>query len=564
MFDNSVMPRWLIFSLFSSLSCICGGCLVPILFYLTPKNSHNNINTKLVNYGLSLSAGSMLTTSLYKLIPRDVDNNLIIFEGLLIGIGTGLFLNSVIHSFASESLIHCADEGAVMIKNTDASDLINDIPLSGHDHPHNLLNGTDTIEQAPTGTNPSAVTNENTPLLTTNSNEPKYSLVNLLDLKNKKSSGRLVQVDNTSNNLSNTCSSNPITSTTCNSATTNPNTNHDLPCLENDIGYDLENISIYRNNFMANGLKPKLASSDSNKALLSHHHKKHHHNQSHNRNNQDNKNDSGKNSSSVTHESEVENSTSNDNSILDDAQYNTFDSNTKKNTKINSANNVTVDGENDTCDSDDIESQHHLHQIETPFSKLISIGFQTCLVMTLHKFPEGFIIFYTNRDGGNNVSSLASEEESLGFSIFISLAIHNFVEGFAMTLPFYTAFEYKYLAVLITAILGGGSQPMGAAIGYFLFRGKGGESSDNSKMMDLLLSITGGFLLLIALQMFQTGIGFSDGHHHHMHVKEAEEDLHDDHDHGVEDDIDDHSLATTCIKWCCFGILLIFASNIFI
>lgn len=164
---------------------------------------------------------------------------------------------------------------------------------------------------------------------------------------------------------------------------------------------------------------------------------------------------------------------------------------------------------------------------------------QTCLVLALHKFPEGFIIFYTNR---------SDSSKSLGFSIFLSLTIHNFVEGFAMTLPFYTVFESKWVAILITAVLGGGSQPLGALIGYFIF--KGSTPRDHEPNMDFLLSVTAGFLLVIGLQMFQTGIGFSDGHHHHQ-------------GEGDEEMKQSHSSGTTCLKWCCTGVLLILASALF-
>lgn len=425
------LPHWLLFSLVSSLSCICGGFMVPILS-LFVKNKQNQINSKLVNYGLSLSAGSMITTALYKLVPQSTterSSNVMVFLGVFSGIFIGIILNWFIHIYASESLIHCVDEGAVI-----------DHKHGNHSHSHS--------------DNSNVESNEHTPLV---------------------ASGAI--------------------SSHSNSNYHSAASHVDIPCVENHISYDLENINVYRNNFIQNGtLKLKSSSGDVNRAILASHSHSH-------------------SIPSIEHEP---------------LQMN--------------------------------HVQDHLHHIETPFSKLFSIGLQTCLVMTLHKFPEGFIIFYTNQ--GND-----SDTSSTGFSIFISLAIHNFIEGFAMTLPFYTAFETKIYAVLITAVLGGGSQPLGAILGYLMFgNNKDPQDDEGNNFMTYLLSLTGGFLLLIGFQMFQTGIGFSDIHHHHNHHSEHGDFILDDADDisDVEvkrDDLDDHTTSLICIRWCCTGVIIIFLSN---
>lgn len=57
-------------------------------------DNKRNSQSKLVNYGLSLSAGSMITTSLYMLLPRiDKSNRFKVFPGLLVGICLSFFLN---------------------------------------------------------------------------------------------------------------------------------------------------------------------------------------------------------------------------------------------------------------------------------------------------------------------------------------------------------------------------------------------------------------------------------------------------------------------------------------
>lgn len=159
----------------------------------------------------------------------------------------------------------------------------------------------------------------------------------------------------------------------------------------------------------------------------------------------------------------------------------------------------------DSSISDDEEIHHH--HIKTPLSRLLSIGLQTILAISLHKFPEGFIMYATSKSN-----------PELGMSIFLSMFIHNFVEGFTMTLPLYIALNSRLKALLISGTLGGLSQPVGAMIGYFMFRGSpqgggGGDDSDGISVLliAVLLAITSGFLTFIALQMFASAIGFGGG-----------------------------------------------------
>ncbi|CCF59071.1 hypothetical protein KAFR_0G00380 [Kazachstania africana CBS 2517] len=447
---QSDMPKWLLYSLISSFLCILGSFCVPLLSSFTSKDSRSN--TKLLNYGLSLSAGSMITTALYKMLPRTTDENrYTVFCGVVLGISISLGLNYIVHAFASESLIHCAHDA------NEHSD--------GHDDHHSAHKRTVVVDADTTGVyNSMSAVTETEPLLRAKSLKTKKSLIDIISHRHVNGSCC------TNNDLVKCCQAMKVDHVSCippemspitdndvictipatvaaAETATNDNDAYGILCMENSIGYDLENLSLYRKNF----LNSKLAVE----------------------------------SDSLT-----------------------------------------------SSDNGPDETLHH-HHLETPFSKLLSIGMQTCLVLTLHKFPEGLIIYYTNHN---------EENSALGFSIFLSLTIHNFVEGFAMTLPFSSIFESKWLAILITVVLGGGSQPLGALIGYLIFRNKAVDG-DNLPHMDLLLSVTAGFLLVISLQMFQTGIGFSDSHHHHS------------------SDINSHSLGTNCLKWCCFGVLLILASN---
>jgi len=166
--------------------------------------------------------------------------------------------------------------------------------------------------------------------------------------------------------------------------------------------------------------------------------------------------------------------------------------------------------------------EHHHHHIKTPLARLLSIGIQTTLAITMHKLPEGFIMYSTSQ-----------ADSKLGWTIFLSMFVHNFVEGFTMTLPIYVALNSRWKALLISGTLGGCAQPFGALIGYFIFR-KNGVDVDNPFSMALigsLMALTSGFLTYIGLQMLTSSISFG----------------------GKQE---------TVMKWALFGICLIFLTNI--
>ncbi|CAR29861.1 ZYRO0G18722p [Zygosaccharomyces rouxii] len=451
---DSLIPRWLLYTLISSLLCVGGGLCVPLISCLF--NTRSQTSSKLVNYGLSLSSGSMITTALYKMLPRDSDEDTesaTVFLGMLIGMVTSLGLNSLVHAFASESMVHCAhdagsidsSEGTSHSHHGDEFTPLNHQKQQGQAQGQGAGAGTGTI-----GSNGQAL-------------RSKPSLIDLLSTVDNGSMGRCSNLDSCVPVLDEEAF--PCLPASLRTPRTDEEQQsyleaQGLACLENHVGYDLENLPTYRRKF---------------------HSQRHHQGHDHST--------APTGYGSLVHE----------------------------------------------------ESVHHHHHLETPFSKLLSIGMQTCVVITLHKFPEGFILYYTNR------SSQVSKD--FGFSIFLSLALHNFVEGFSMTLPFYAAFESKAVALLVTTILGGCSQPLGALIGYLVFKNKNIDPSYHPHM-DLYLSITAGFLLIIGLQMFQTGVGFSQGHHHHQ--GEAEKELREN-----------HSVGTTCLKWSGAGVLLVLASGLF-
>lgn len=149
---------------------------------------------------------------------------------------------------------------------------------------------------------------------------------------------------------------------------------------------------------------------------------------------------------------------------------------------------------------------HHHHHVNLPLSRLLLIGIQTILALTLHKLPEGFITYITSETN-----------PQLGVLIFLSLLIHNYTEGFSMCLPLYYSFPVlskwrKLKAVSASALLGGLSQPFGAFGGFLFMRYYTGEGFDLAKLdqvFGISMAVTSGFLVVIALSMYGSAVSFS-------------------------------------------------------
>lgn len=140
-------------------------------------------------------------------------------------------------------------------------------------------------------------------------------------------------------------------------------------------------------------------------------------------------------------------------------------------------------------EDDDPEAQHHHH---VPTNAFLSIGLQTSIAIALHKFPEGFITYATNH-----------ANPSLGFNVFMALFVHNISEGFALALPLYMALGSRWRALFWSSVLGGLSQPLGAAIavGWFKLASRT-HLSPNAVAYACLFAVTAGIMVSVALQLF--------------------------------------------------------------
>ncbi|PWY70493.1 hypothetical protein BO70DRAFT_365434 [Aspergillus heteromorphus CBS 117.55] len=149
--------------------------------------------------------------------------------------------------------------------------------------------------------------------------------------------------------------------------------------------------------------------------------------------------------------------------------------------------------------------QHHHH---VPQNAFLSIGLQTSLAIALHKLPEGFITYATNH-----------ASPTLGLTVFLALFIHNISEGFAMALPLYLALHSRGWAMFWSSLLGGISQPAGAALAALWIWGAGHTNGDDASgpswgVYGGMFAATAGVMTSVAMQLFSEGLTLT--HHRGM------------------------------------------------
>ncbi len=90
--------------------------------------------------------------------------------------------------------------------------------------------------------------------------------------------------------------------------------------------------------------------------------------------------------------------------------------------------------------------------------QLKRMGTLSALAIAIHNFPEGLATFAS-----------ALNDPALGITIAIAIAIHNIPEGISVSVPlFYSTGSRK--KAFIYSFLSGLSEPLGALLGYFIFR----------------------------------------------------------------------------------------------
>ncbi|KAF2836673.1 hypothetical protein M501DRAFT_1018560 [Patellaria atrata CBS 101060] len=157
----------------------------------------------------------------------------------------------------------------------------------------------------------------------------------------------------------------------------------------------------------------------------------------------------------------------------------------------------THDAEDSDLESDAGTHQQSSHHHHVPTNAFLSIGLQTSLAIALHKLPEGFITYATNH-----------ANPQLGFSVFVALFIHNITEGFAMALPLYLALNSRWKAMFWSSLLGGVSQPLGAAVAAIWFKvaGSGEGEGPSEGVYGGMFAVVAGIMASVALQLFSESL----------------------------------------------------------
>ncbi|WP_068596186.1 zinc transporter ZupT [Vaginella massiliensis] len=105
------------------------------------------------------------------------------------------------------------------------------------------------------------------------------------------------------------------------------------------------------------------------------------------------------------------------------------------------------------------ENQIHTEDENAPSNqKLMRMGLLAALALGLHNFPEGLATFMG-----------AMADPAYGVGITIAIAIHNIPEGIAVAVPIYFATKSRKKA-FIYSFLSGLAEPIGALVGYFIFK----------------------------------------------------------------------------------------------
>ncbi|KAI8807532.1 hypothetical protein BJ742DRAFT_811951 [Cladochytrium replicatum] len=96
---------------------------------------------------------------------------------------------------------------------------------------------------------------------------------------------------------------------------------------------------------------------------------------------------------------------------------------------------------------------------------LQAVGLATAISISLHKIPEGFILYNTAAYYNPPITP-SSPSSSLGLLLLLSLGIHNLIEGLAIVVPLYLSNppsrSARVRAFLTASVLAGLTQPLGA------------------------------------------------------------------------------------------------------
>lgn len=146
-------------------------------------------------------------------------------------------------------------------------------------------------------------------------------------------------------------------------------------------------------------------------------------------------------------------------------------------------------------DESEIEELHNKDKLEDK-SELLRMGFFSALAIAIHNFPEGLATFAS-----------ALKDPTVGLSIAIAIAIHNVPEGISVSVPIFHATGDRKKAFFYS-MLSGLAEPMGALVGYFVFR-----SIFNDLTFGILFASVAGIMVFISIdELLPTSRKYGKGH----------------------------------------------------
>jgi ZIP family zinc transporter len=148
------------------------------------------------------------------------------------------------------------------------------------------------------------------------------------------------------------------------------------------------------------------------------------------------------------------------------------------------------------------ENPHEIKNIEVKnlnpanSKKLLRMGMFSALAIAIHNFPEGLATFMS-----------VLTDPTLGISIAVAIAIHNIPEGIAVSVPIYFATKNRKKAFWLS-FLSGLAEPVGAILGYFVFR-----TIFNDSTFGLIFAGVAGIMVYISLdELLPTAEEYGEHH----------------------------------------------------
>ena len=143
-----------------------------------------------------------------------------------------------------------------------------------------------------------------------------------------------------------------------------------------------------------------------------------------------------------------------------------------------------------------VRAIEEMSQGESRDTRLMRMGLFTAMAIAIHNFPEGLATFFA-----------ALSDPSVGLAIAVAIAIHNIPEGISVSVPVYFATGSRKKAFWFS-FLSGVSEPVGAAIGYFVLR-----PYFSRTVLGVLFASVAGIMVFVSLdELFPTAKEYDTGH----------------------------------------------------